>query len=386
MSSQLPPKGPGTPRRQQPSPFKLPAQHAGQAGQNSGRGQSPFKVDGMTAVDPDHQPLYTTPRQRAAQAAQKLKSRPIGLMTIGPEPVEMPMEKALAYSTGVHVFGPLLTGLIIFLLMLLLSFLLNINLMDMFKRAEKKPDMVFTLVQDTGAKRPDTATMRGEFNQKAGGENDPKRELTPFEKQAKTQSKQKPDQKPVKPTPPKPEQKPAPTPKQQAKPPQPKIKPLIGTPKKPEKTQPVVKSTEASQAQSAQPSQLPMIASVDRQAAAGTATNQPNYENGSGAPGVNVQADLDFGPYMAYLKRTMKRNWAPPKSASSKRVVVRFIIAKDGRLLSKKIVQTSGDEVMDQSALSAVDLSAPFRPLPSAFREDSQPIDFDFDLNIMGKR
>ena len=87
---------------------------------------------------------------------------------------------------------------------LLLSWLLNFNLWDLFKRDEK-PDMVFTLVQDTNAARPEKASMRGQHNQLAGGENDPDKPLTPEEKQASAPAQQSTPQKALKPVPPKPQ-------------------------------------------------------------------------------------------------------------------------------------------------------------------------------------
>ncbi|MEI7474462.1 MAG: TonB family protein [bacterium] len=103
--------------------------------------------------------------------------------------------------------------------------------------------------------------------------------------------------------------------------------------------------------------------------------------NGSG---IDSARDVDFGPYMRALQSRIKRNWSPPRDDASKRVVMFFKIAKDGRLISHKIVRGSGSPEADRAAMSAVELSAPFRPLPPAYRENDIDIQFTFDYNAFG--
>lgn len=94
--------------------------------------------------------------------------------------------------------------------------------------------------------------------------------------------------------------------------------------------------------------------------------------------------DVDFGPYMRDLQRRIKMNWDPPKGTESKRVVVLFKIAKDGRLLSSKIMQSSDIYDVDRAALNAVELTEPFRQLPPDFKGKSVDIQFTFDYNTFG--
>lgn len=90
----------------------------------------------------------------------------------------------------------------------------------------------------------------------------------------------------------------------------------------------------------------------------------------------------DFRPYMNELQRRIKMNWNPPKGNESKRVVVLMKIAKDGRLLSVNIHESSGVPSIDQAALDAVKLTAPFRPLPAGYSGNSIDIQFTFDYNV----
>lgn len=112
--------------------------------------------------------------------------------------------------------------------------------------------------------------------------------------------------------------------------------------------------------------------------------NPGNPGGGRGAPGVDSIAEPDFGPYMRELQRRIKMNWDPPKGNESKRVVLLFKIAKDGRLLSVRVFKSSGVPNADKAALNAVELTAPFRPLPADFRGSSIDIQFTFDYNVFG--
>jgi len=100
--------------------------------------------------------------------------------------------------------------------------------------------------------------------------------------------------------------------------------------------------------------------------------------------GANVAKEPDFGPYMRELQRRIKMNWDPPKGDESKRVVLLFKIAKDGRLLSCSVFKSSGLQEADAAALNAVKITAPFKPLPSEFSGSSIDIQFTFDYNVIG--
>lgn len=109
----------------------------------------------------------------------------------------------------------------------------------------------------------------------------------------------------------------------------------------------------------------------------------PSPGNPNGAPGIDAIRQPNWGPYMKDLEQRIKRNWTPPKGDSSKRVVITFTIGRDGRLLSAKVTKSSGVPLADRAAMSAIELTAPFRPLPPEFRGQSVPIEFTFDYNVI---
>jgi Ca-activated chloride channel family protein len=129
-----------------------------------------------------------------------------------------------------------------------------------------------------------------------------------------------------------------------------------------------------------------MMNSVPRSAMIGSPV-LAGASSGAGAPGRGMSAalaDVNYGPYMADLQRSIKRTWAPPKGNESKRVVVTFKLDPSGHVSNERIAGSSGVSVADQAALKAVRDSV-LRPLPS---ETTSPVDiqFTFDYNIFAGR
>ena len=114
----------------------------------------------------------------------------------------------------------------------------------------------------------------------------------------------------------------------------------------------------------------------------GSGSGGGNPGGGGGKPGIDAIKEPDFGPYMRELQRRIKMAWDPPKGNESKRVVLLFKIAKDGRLLSCRVLKSSGAPNADKAALNAVHLAAPFRPLPAEYKNSSVDIQFTFDYNV----
>jgi TonB family protein len=343
---------------------------------------------------------------------------------------EIPFKKATAISTGLHILTPIALTALVALVLFVLSILLNFNLWDLFKPKDIPHDIEFTIVQNRQDKRPKEALFRGEFNQEAGGKQDPKKLPEPINKPRKPSSekaeapKPEPVQKPVPPQPmvkPQPKQqivqkpqempaekKPTPPVKQPIKkveaPPVPLFKPAIAMPAPPKppgsspvkiasNSGPITNSSDKSH--SLGPVTLPSTGTLAQQGNPGRMASAAQSSSSAGGllgnpqqgpgriPGVSVQ-EADFGPYMSELKRRLTRNWHPPRGDASKRVVLKFEIARDGRLLSLEVNRTSGEPLADQAAIEAVKLSAPFKQLPPDFQGESVPVLFTFDYTVYG--
>lgn len=358
------------------------------------------------------------------------------------KPEVIPIKNSLAISSAMH---PLVVLLIWIITVTLALMGINLSLFKK-PQAQLKKDIEFVLVDKEAQPRDPNTKNRSDMNSRSGGINDPKRKVSmpsPAPKKAskpsaasqrankiiKQQQKQikKQVQQPVKKSQPAPAVKqpakqtaqPKPSPAKPAPPtarpsarpvssPAPAAKPsskfTVPAPKgapvgKTLATGPIggtsaptgVKSGSSAagggakgSAYAPRPSLSPSAGSKGSQLSRGSSGsgNLGNPGGGGGAPGIDALREPDFGPYMRELQRRIKLNWDPPKGNESKRVVLLFKIAKDGRLLSCRVQKSSGMPSADQAALKAVELTAPFRPLPADFKGQSIDIQFTFDYNV----
>lgn len=91
----------------------------------------------------------------------------------------------------------------------------------------------------------------------------------------------------------------------------------------------------------------------------------------------------DAQSYMNYMQRTLKLHWTPPKLEHDASVVVEFRIKPDGTIFDEKVVETSGNREMDNSALFALRNATPLRKLPADLSKEKEvKINFTFDYNV----
>lgn len=70
------------------------------------------------------------------------------------------------------------------------------------------------------------------------------------------------------------------------------------------------------------------------------------------------------GVYLGKINEQVQRSKVNPRSRRTGTVVVKFTIGTDGALLSKNVISSSGTEVLDRAAISALDRASPFPPIP----------------------
>lgn len=362
------------------------------------------------------------------------------LITSKPEVISI--KKSLAGSILLHIFTP---ALIWFISIVLLLLGINLSLFNKVKPQPKR-DIEFVLVDKPGKPRDPNTKNRADIDSRSGGINDPKRKVSmPSPKPQKQQKPsaaaksanqiikkqqqqvkqqiQKPQPKPVQQSPkqatavekPSPAKPAPPTARPSSRPvtaPTPVEKPSTPFTALAPKTAPVGKTLStgpiggtsaptgiaksggaggpvtSSGAYAPRPSLSPSAGGSSGQLSRGTSAggtgNIGNPGGGGGAPGIDALREPDFGPYMRELQRRIKLNWDPPKGNESKTVVLLFKIARDGRLLSCRVNKSSGLPSADQAALKAVELTAPFRPLPADFKGQSIDIQFTFDYRVFG--
>jgi len=81
----------------------------------------------------------------------------------------------------------------------------------------------------------------------------------------------------------------------------------------------------------------------------------------------------EWAPYLLKLKDLIQKNIFPPASFTRLGFggshLIRFRIARDGRLTGPHILGSDGDRVLTETSSKAITLSAPFPPLPDDFPE-----------------
>ena len=311
----------------------------------------------------------------------------------------------------------------------------------------KPKDIEFVLVEKEAPPIDKNTRNRADKDSQAGGKHDPKRAVSLPQSAAPKAPAKKPTPPAKKPAVQKPQPKPQPVAKPQPKPqptPQPKVeqvqqpapKPVPKTPAPRPQPKPVAPTPtpklpsdfnipipKSAIPQIAQPTTAPVTAAPQIGGSSGSSSAAPSPSfspttsaskggagatsggggrfsnvtgsgsgnlgnpgpgNPNGAPGIDAIKEPDFGPYMKELQRRIKMNWDPPKGNESKRVVLLFSIARDGRLLNVSVHRSSGLPAADKAAIDAVKLTAPFRPLPPDFKGNSVDIQFTFDYNVFG--
>lgn len=326
------------------------------------------------------------------------------------EEKEIPLLKAIIFSTVAH---PLVVGLLWLLVkgIILLLLLLGISL-SMFDRPEPKVrDLEFVIINKPEQNPINKNTKyRSDRNSRAGGKHDKKRKVSepePAAARATPQKKATPAPKPVKPQPKatKPTAKPRPTPPrpapkkvapQQITPPPNTFRVPVPMTKVPKTVAPAGGPVTSAPLGTSSPTQSPSPLMATRPStpgrskytsgfsAGGGNPGNPGMGNPNGAPGIDAIKEPDFGPWMRELQSRIKRNWSPPRGNESKRVVLMFTVGRDGQLLNIKTIKSSGVEVADRAAHAAIELTAPFKPLPPEYRESSIDIQFTFDYNVFG--
>lgn len=88
--------------------------------------------------------------------------------------------------------------------------------------------------------------------------------------------------------------------------------------------------------------------------------------------------DPNYRDYMQKVRQRIYANWRFPREALDRemhgKLMIEFHIGKDGQLLKVEMLESSGEHVLDISALKAVKLAELYPPLPEAMRRDVLPI------------
>ena len=112
----------------------------------------------------------------------------------------------------------------------------------------------------------------------------------------------------------------------------------------------------------------------------------PMFEKpGSGGVGVGPNSAFGnrFGAYADLVVRRVTDKWQTAGLAglhTAPMVVITFDILRDGSIRNAKVIQRSGIETLDYSALRAVTDAAPFQPLPAEYDQSVATVELRFQL------
>ncbi len=158
---------------------------------------------------------------------------------------------------------------------------------------------------------------------------------------------------------------PPPKPQPQPKPPEPASRPAPEAARPPEPARP---------------------AAPEQPAAAGPGDSEvPALERRRGAPdgsslgtspfGATVGAldnpDFVYGYYVDQMLSMIASNWVRPALGGEIEAILHYRIHRDGRITELRIERSSGYNSFDLAGLRAVQLAAPFPPLPQSYRHGS---------------
>jgi TonB family protein len=88
--------------------------------------------------------------------------------------------------------------------------------------------------------------------------------------------------------------------------------------------------------------------------------------------------------YMAAMKLSIRQKWQPPRGLEEHRLVTTFTIVKDGSIVDPTVIESSGNPLVDQSAMDALKAASPLEPLPKGAPAAMQ-IRYVFDWHVSAK-
>jgi protein TonB len=95
-------------------------------------------------------------------------------------------------------------------------------------------------------------------------------------------------------------------------------------------------------------------------------------DTGTGERIVSLETQSsEYGPYLAEVKRRIERHWEIPPYARETgltgKLVLVFSITADGDVAHLEVTESSGTSVLDDAAVQAVRVAAPYSRFPPQF-------------------
>ncbi len=91
----------------------------------------------------------------------------------------------------------------------------------------------------------------------------------------------------------------------------------------------------------------------------------------------------DFSEYMKELQDKLQKTWQPPDFMEEGHVRVYFKLNRQGRVMSASVIESSGNDIYDESALEALKDCSPFGNFPENSVREFISIKYSFDTILI---
>ncbi len=100
----------------------------------------------------------------------------------------------------------------------------------------------------------------------------------------------------------------------------------------------------------------------------------PNIINGKTPDDIDEApcSESELMDYVEKAKKAITSKWSPAKGFEDRNAVAVFTVTQNGKIENSKIIESSGSQVADESALKALKAASPLTPLPKGAPESIQ--------------
>jgi len=99
---------------------------------------------------------------------------------------------------------------------------------------------------------------------------------------------------------------------------------------------------------------------------------------------ITIGKKFPYPWYIRNIQMKVERNWKPPVNDESIAVVLRFTVFANGKISDVNIAESSGNSVLDNLAVRAVKLAAPFGKIPVGYKDNKLELSYEL-IPALGK-
>jgi protein TonB len=90
----------------------------------------------------------------------------------------------------------------------------------------------------------------------------------------------------------------------------------------------------------------------------------------------------DHTAYLGKLRNHLERNKVNPRTRFVGTAIVKFTVAPNGEIASRRIAKSSGSKALDDAALASIDRASPFPPIPKDLNRNRIEVSVPFRFTI----